>query len=185
MKISRCVKYTKKERRKQLGENVKVIAKRGMYVIVAVILLAAAAYIVPLPLKVNASLQGIQWENESGSLAAEKCTVKAEGWYYCYLLKDDIFKGSIRLSCSDKSQNNDILELSFRTSQYGGKSSAFWIYNKKENRVESLGEIMVQGAFKSVLISLNEGGMVSAPAENRDEAVALALELGYGELLNN
>ncbi len=166
--------------------NVKVSVKKAFYLIIIVIFLAAAAYIVPLPLKVNTSLQGIQWENESGSLLAEKCTVKAEGWYYFYLLKDDIFKGSIRISCSNKSQNNDALELTFcNTSQYGGKSAQFWIYNKEENRVETLGEIVVQGAFKSVLISSNEGGMVSAPAENRDEAVALALELGDGELLNN
>ncbi len=169
-----------------MGKNVKVIAKRAASVIVAVVLLAAAVYIVPLPLKVNILLEGVQWENEGGSQLAEKCTVKAEGWYYCYLLKDDVFKGSIRILCSDKSLDNDILELSFgRYPGYGGKAASLWIYNKEENRVESLGEIVVKGAFQSVLIELNEGGMVSAPAENRDEAVALASELGHTDMKYN
>ena len=166
-----------------MGKNVNVIVKKVVNVIV-VVLLAVAAYIVPLPLKVNTLLEGVQWEKESGSQLAEKCTVKAEGWYYCYLLKDDIFKGNIHISCSDKSLDNDILELSFcMYPQYGGKSAQLWIYNKKENRVESLGEIVVKGAFKSIVIWLNEDGMVSAPAENRNEAVGLATKLCHVDMI--
>ena len=167
-----------------MGKKANVIAKRAMNVIVVVVLLVVVAYIVPLPLKVNTLLEGVQWENESGSQLAEKCTVKAEGWYYWYLFKDDSFKGSISISCSDKSLDNDILELSFyRYPQYGGKSAQLWIYNKKENRVESQGEIVVKGAFKSIVIWLNDGAMVSAPAENRNEAVDLATKLCHGDMI--
>ena len=167
-----------------MGKNVNVIAKKAMYVIVVVVLLAVAACIVPLPLKVNTLLEGVQWENESGSQLAEKCTVKAEGWYYCYLFKDDIFKGSIRISCNDKSLDNDTLELTFcKYPQYGGKCAQLWIFDKGENRNKSLGEIVVKGAFQSVLIRLNDGAMVSVPAENRDEAISLASKLSHRDLI--
>lgn len=166
-----------------MGKIVNIIAKKAMNVIGVVVLLAVAAYIIPLPLKVNTLLEGVQWENESGSQLAEKCTVKAEGWYYCYLFKEDIFKGSIRISCSDKSMDNDTLELSFfRYPQYGGKCAQLWIFDKGENRIKSLGEIVVKGAFQSVLIQLNDGAMVSAPTENRDEAIGLASKLGLADM---
>lgn len=188
---------------KNTGQNEIKAAKR-FYIITGVVLLAIAFYLIPLPVKVDTSLEGIYWIDESDSQTAnnglpadnsqtadnsrleENCTVKAEGWYYFYLFKDDVFKGSIHVSCGERSADNNLLDLKFGhildlkfSHQYGfqGKVASFTIFNDEMNQVDTAGELVIDGAFKRVFIYLSKYGMVTAPAKDRKEAVDLALNL--------
>ena len=147
---------------------------RALPVSIALILLATVT--LPLPVKISHTFSGIRWE--SGDMQTEEeCEVTVDGWYYRYLLKDNIFKGSIRFSASEGTASFYVPEAALcRGALYEDRGGSLTVYDAARNQMRTLGSVAVSGNFREIFIHSEEGNF-SAPAGNRSEAVELAEEL--------
>lgn len=129
---------------------------------------------VPMPIRVNRTLNGICWETNDGT--AEECTITVEGWYYRYLLKENIFKGDIRFSSAGGTVSYHAPNAAlYRSPMYGDRGGEITVYDPARNQMRSLGYIAVSGNFQKISIySHSEQWHFSAPAGDYSEAVELA-----------
>ena len=135
---------------------------------------------VPLPVRINRTIGGVRWEN-GNTQTAEECQVTVKGWYYRYLLKDNILKGDIRFTTAEGTVSYDgPRAVISRGAMYADRGGTMMVYDGTQNRMRSLGYVAVSGNFKEIFIHSEEWNF-SAPAENRGEAMELADELTTGE----
>lgn len=135
---------------------------------------------VPLPVRINHTVSGIRWENDR-TQTAEECQVTVDGWYYRYLLKDNIFKGDISFATAKGIVSYYVPQAAIsRSSMYADRGGSMTVYDGTLNRMKPLGYVAVSGNFKEIFIRSEEWNL-SAPAGNRDEAIELADQLTTGE----
>lgn len=160
------------------SDKKRIHAKRALPVSAALILLIAMIF--PLPIKIDQTVSGIYWESGGGPLEKE-CEVAVDGWYYRYLLKDNVFKGNILFSTADGTVSYDVPNaVLHRDAMYGDRGGSVTVYDAEQNRMRALGYIAVSGNFKEIFIHTEEGN-ISAPAGSRSDAMELAKELATGE----
>lgn len=144
--------------------------------IAAAVLLIAAILLLPMPRRFRTTHEGLLWRCSAPD-EAQTTTVTLTGTYWDFLLRQDSFAGSILVDALPQTQG-DLSILNMGNGQYG-----VW-YENEEARMKSLGTLYVR-KDGSVMLLLHEEGhwdaenglMLSAPAANREEAVALANEL--------
>lgn len=140
-----------------------------------VVVLAVLICLIPFPIRINRTLNGIYWEN-TGDQLFEYCTVTMQGWYYRYLVKRDVFKGDISFSMTDETYTYYAPRLSLsRDPMHKGKTGSAAVYDATLNQMISLGDITIFGNCKEILIQSGEWNICS-PAETFEEAVKLANE---------
>lgn len=135
---------------------------------------------VPMPVRINRTISGIRWEN-GNTQTAEECRVTVNGWYYRYLLKDNIFKGDISFTTAKGTVSYDVPRAAIsRGVMYEDQGGSMTVYDGTQNRMRSLGYVAVSGNFKEIFIHSEEWNF-SAPAGDRVEALELADQLTTGE----
>ena len=143
----------------------------AMFIVAAVVIC-----LVPFPVKIDRTMEGIRLEN-SEDRSFEDCSVTVEGWYYRYLLRDNTFKGDISFSVNGETCSYCAPNISLcRSPLYRGKMGPAAVYDAALNQMVILGDIVITGNFKEVLIRSSEWEIVS-PAENYEEAVNLTEKL--------
>ncbi len=152
------------------------MAKKYKIILIVSGIVIAMICILPLPRKVRYNVDGILWQDGNTQLA-EKTEVLIEGWYLDYLLRRDVFKGGISVSCMEEMGACELQDVTFyQNAQFAGKTATLTVYNPSSNQMEHLGELTISGVFDRLLIKTN-GQLISAPAGNREEALALAAEI--------
>ncbi|MCM1063633.1 MAG: zf-HC2 domain-containing protein [Eubacterium sp.] len=152
--------------------------KRALLVSAALILLILA--IVPLPVRISRTLDGVRWEGGTGQ-PLEECRVTVDGWYYRYLLKDSFFKGDISFTTAEGTVSYHVPNVTLgRDAMYRDRGGSATVYDAAPNRMRALGYLAVTGNFKEIFIRSEEWNF-AAPAENLEEALELAGELTVGE----
>lgn len=154
--------------------------KKCMVVVKVLLVFAALALFIPLPRKIDRTLEGIRWK-DGEEQSVEECTVTVEGWYFCYLFRDNAFKGDIEISGIEETsgEHNFVVDLQLRRHLYNfdGQVGELWFYVGSENKLQPMGTMVISGAFQEVFIlnlrPADEGWLVSAPAENRQDALEL------------
>ena len=135
---------------------------------------------VPLPVRINRTIGGVRWEN-GNTQTAEECQVTVKGWYYRYLLKDNMFKGDISFTTAEGTVFYDVPDAVIgRGAMYADRGGSMTVYDGTQNRMRALGYVAVSGNFKEIFIHSEEWNF-SAPAGNHGEAIELADELTTGE----
>lgn len=151
----------------------KQILRKGVLTVMVIALLALFLTL-PLPVRINRTMDGIRWADDG---APEKCTVTVEGWYYWYLFKDHIFKGAISFAAADGVTSYSVPNAALcREEMYEDRGGSVMVYDAAQNRMRPLGYLAVSGNFKELFIFSAEWSL-SAPAGNLDEAKELAEEL--------
>lgn len=147
---------------------------------VAALLVLILLLAVPLPVRVDRTLSGILWKSGDGQWQ-EECQVTVDGWYYRYLMRDNIFKGNISFTTADGTVSCHAPNAAFhRDAMYGDRGGPVTVYDGSLNRMKALGYVAVSGNFQEIFIHAEEWNF-SAPAGDRSEALELAQELMAGE----
>lgn len=152
----------------------KRIIAAGCIVLVIVLL----ACILPFPQRINKTLSGVSWQD--GTPVSSDIELSIKGWYFRYFLRDkDHFKGIMTYNKREIEIDLPLRVIPDMDSKYG----TGMFYNADKNQMDSFGPIYVLGAFDKVLIDNSDGqpfGLLSFPAETRNDAVSVATELtGY------
>lgn len=151
--------------------------KRSIKRLFAIVLVAAVICFVPFPIHINRAYDSIQWEAEN-RYVEEPCTIKVSGWYFRSLLGKSKFKGTVRLSCVEELNAHNAVEIAlYRDPNYHGMVGNIWFYDNEQNKVRSLGQIILCGNFDKILYLSNDSKIVSAPANDRQSAIDVAVEL--------
>lgn len=163
--------------------------KKSKAVVIGLLICIALAALLPLPVRINRTLEGIRWKNGQEQ-TAEECTVTVSGWYYRYLFRNNVFKGDIQISGVEGTDpaNGFLLDMEMgRNSLFRRQTGYMPYYVKSKNAVQSMGTLVISGNFKEVLWlepvyseSDDAGWLVSAPAETRKGAVELGNKLTNG-----
>lgn len=140
------------------------------------LLLLAAACLLPLPRHINATHEGVIWRS-SAPEDTQHTTVTVTGTYWDYLFRQDEFAGSIRVEALPQT-HGDLSVINMGDGQCG-----VW-YENEEALMKSLGSMFVR-KDGSVLMLLHEDGhwdaetgrTLIAPSATREEAVKLANQL--------
>lgn len=155
--------------------------------IFAVILITfLVLYNVPWRYKIDTTIKGVQ-SRIGDENYVEDVSIIVKGVYKQFLFKEDIFDGNISV---DK---YDFTAYGSNTPFYFNNSFSVLIYTRALNGSpinKALGSIISQPDFKQLLITVYEpiesdskgwsadnGLFISAPAENRDQAIIIAKTL--------
>ena len=159
--------------------------KRCVYVVLLMGVIFAALYYIPVRRDVDMSMPCVIWDIDDPSVG-EAEGMKIKGKYYDYLIKEDRFRGSIRIS--EVNDYEEEVELELRLSDHRGmyRASIFY-FSRVHRRTVLLGSLFMQGKFDKVLIFLSGDGpnaqlndkVLSAPATTIEEAVAIAEEMNF------
>lgn len=140
------------------------------------LLLVAAACLLPLPRKLDATQAAILWRSGSPE-DVQSTTVTISGTYWDFLLREDKFDGSIRVEALPET-NAELSIVPMGDGQLG-----LW-YADEEMLMKSFGGMFISRDGSVLLLIHEDGGwsadtglMLTAPASAREEAVALANEL--------
>ena len=158
--------------------------KRSIYVLLLAAIVLALLYFIPLPRDIDMSLPCVIWDMDDPS-AWEPEGMEIKGRYYSYLLKDDVFKGEIRIS--EVNEWDEILDMKIYLSDVRGiKMGSLHYYSGITKDFELTGSLYMQGRFENIFIGLyvDENSplndkYVSAPATNIEEAQAIAESMGF------
>ncbi|MBQ7916309.1 MAG: hypothetical protein IJ315_05935 [Firmicutes bacterium] len=140
-------------------------------IITIIVTILVLSLIIPLPVPVSRTMEGMAWEiGNDGYKEVQKVEIK--GIYYCYLLRNNVFKGSVGFNKAPESRG---YQVSFTSKKP---------WNNSEDIVGAayMDQIDFTGLFSKVLIHVTpeHGGVyISAPAAERDEAIKVANEV-YG-----
>lgn len=146
--------------------------RKCLNIIVIVVVLALIIYFVPLPKKIDQSTNGVFWANANDHITRD-CEVTVNGWYYCYLIKDNVFKGDISFFVADKMSSYLVPNMSlYKSPLYKGKTGALTVYDAQTNQMDFLGQITISGAFKEIFIQSEEWNIFT-PAGDLEEALRL------------
>lgn len=147
---------------------------------ISALLILILLLIVPIPVRINHTLDGVFWESDSMQMTAA-CQVTVDGWYYRYLVKDNIFKGDIyfktTMGTASYHAPNTVLG---RGSIYEDRGGVATVYDPAVNRMRALGYFAVSGNFKEIFIHSEEWNL-SAPAGDLGEAAELKEKLTVGD----
>ena len=157
--------------------------------IIAVLLIVgiifAALYYIPIGRDVKISTPCVIWDKNDPTVG-EPEGIEIKGRYYDYLIKDDRFIGSVRIS--EVNDYEEDVEMNVRVSKHHGmKSASLFYYSRVHRRTVDLGSLYTQDEFDSMLIFLHgagfdklwKGKVVSAPATTIEEAVAIAEAMNF------
>jgi hypothetical protein len=150
--------------------------KKILSVIVALLIITLSLFILPLPLKVDKSLSGIQCRNGDTNYT-EPIKINIRGMYYIYLIKDNTFKGHITLSNNEDTYINNSIMFDIHLYKDISESGmlGYAPYHKNDNLL--IGWISVKRNFRELVIRLKEteGEYITAPADDRKVAVDIAV----------
>lgn len=130
----------------------------------AVLLLAALVCIFPLPSRVSRTVTAVEFSLLDPSLE-NIYEVQIDGWYYRYLLRDDVFKGEIRTPALPESGADgkdtvaEMWALSFaRDAFFQNAVLGYWLYTGQAGGAPTisslfLGDVYVHGNFRDALIA--------------------------------
>lgn len=139
-----------------------------------------ALYFIPLRREIQISHPCVIWEIEDPT-EGELEGMEIKGVYYDYLIRDDKFKGTLRIS--EVNDHEEILDMTMTFGEWlDVKSASVFYWSSTYKRTIVLGSLYMQDNFERILLFLNgtpqDPGLkdkcVSAPASNLEEAVALA-----------
>ena len=159
--------------------------KRCVYAVLLMGIVFAALYFIPVRSNVDMSLPCVIWEMDDRT-TGETEGIVIKGRYYDYLIKDDRFKGSIRISEVNDYEEEVVMKLRV-SNRHGMQSASVHYYSSIYHRRVILGSLYMQGKFDNMLIFLNGSGtnvllndkIVSAPATTIEEAVAIAEAMNF------
>ena len=147
-------------------KRTKIIA--AVCTVLVIVLLVC---ILPFPQRINKTYSGVKWYNSSAvSLNTE---LGINGWYFRYLFRENKFNGSLTYDNRELEVNSLYL---FDSAEIPGKAGTIIFYNPDTNQMEQAGPIYISGSFDEVLIC-DDSGFISFPANNRDDAVDVAIRL--------
>ena len=131
-------------------------------IIVVLLILAvifAALYYIPIGRDVKISMPCVIWDKNDPTVGeAEGIAIK--GRYYDYLIKDDRFIGSVRIS--EVNDYEEDVEMNVRVSKHHGmKSASLFYYSRVHRRTVDLGSLYTQDEFGSMLIFLHGAGLTN------------------------
>ena len=157
--------------------------------IIAVLLIVgiifAALYYIPIGRDVKISTPCVIWDKNDPTVG-EPEGIAIKGRYYDYLIKDDRFIGSVRIS--EVNDYEEDVEMNVRVSKHHGmKSASLYYFSRVHRNIVDLGTLYTQDEFDSMLLFLHGAGMdklwkgkvVSAPATTIEEAVAIEEAMNF------
>ena len=151
--------------------------KRVISISCVVLVLILLVCILPFPQRINKTLSGLRWQADNSVCSDTELSIK--GWYFRYLVRDS--KNRFEGTMTRDGHEIDIKllplhDITGMDSKYG----VGIIYDPDTNRMASIGPVYVLGAFDKVFIE-DDAGLLSFPAETRDEALSLADEIGLND----
>ena len=162
------------------------LVKRIVSVVVLAGIVFAALYFIPLPRNVDLFLPCVVWDKNDPT-TGENEGMEIKGRYYDYLIKDDRFIGSIRIS--EVNDYEEELEMELRVAKsHGMKRASIYYFSRVHYKTVDLGSLYTQDEFDSMLIFLSgartgldlwKGKVVSAPATTIEEVVAIAEAMNF------
>ncbi len=145
-----------------------------------------ALYYIPIGRDVDISMPCVIWDKNDPTVG-EPEGIAIKGRYYDYLIKDDRFIGSIRIS--EVNDYEEELEMELRVAKsHGMKIASIYYFSRVHYKTVDLGSLYTQDEFDSMLIFLSgagtgidlwKGKVVSAPATTIEEAVAIAEAMNF------
>lgn len=143
---------------------------------VAVALVIVLICLLPWPRSISVTHPAVIWRCSSPE-EEQLTTLTVNGTYYDYLIREDNFKGTLRVEGMPETQGlTSIMDME-------GTQLGIW-YENEDAKMKSFGSMFVR-KDGSIVVIVHEDGhwdgetgkMITAPASTREEAVALANEL--------
>lgn len=168
-----------------------MITIKRKIIIVVFILIAILGAVLTLPFKrnINKKVDGIEWRMADKEYS-EKVSIIINGRYSNYLLKEDVFNGSISIDKYDDINELELMEVVFNDGI--GDLTYFNIQEDGMPTMISFGFIICESDFSELIIGIKEpldngskswseenGLVISTPSKNRNEAVEV-----YKKLVN-
>ncbi len=170
-------------------ERTPRIPRRAAWTVAILVVLFALACLVPIPLRVHRTLDGVLWDTEDASVSEPvRITMDGTVWRHpIRLLFGDTYEGSFVISQDWRTEDAE-MKLLLSPWGYPGERglqrAVLGFYNGDLNRVVVDGDLTAPRDFSRLVITQYEGQLetaqtqvISAPAATRDEAEALAARL--------
>lgn len=164
----------------------KIINKRIIYAAIMSILVFYAYY--RLPQKFESNLKGLEYRLGDEGYSKE-VSISFEGWYTRKIFSSDTFQGSMtigdikltQLRLSIKKSGETIIGISERTSDY----ESFGIIYSTDKFKEFTIAVLEKGEHGGGTWSSKDGLMISAPTDNRENALTISKKLMKEKLEDN
>ena len=159
------------------------IKNKIITIVLILVVIFSALYFIPLRRNIDILVPCMLWNIEDPSVG--ECEgLEITGKYYGYLIKQDRFKGTVRISeVNDDVEIVNEMELNFNNADNCKWSSLVYF---AEGKSIFMGSLFMQGVFEDILICLHmdnnspyKGLYVTAPAANMEEAVAIAEAMNF------
>ena len=164
----------------------KTLVHRLLKLGIVVLVLAALACLVPLPIPVHKTLSGQSWEDRNPEVSAAT-EVAIDGIYIKHLIPlffDDSFSGSIRIAGHEYASHGSTPLMTFQRGS--GHFDLLYYFDPEVGEYRCLGMVIKKDYFSEIVIwysSTNDPRqLVSAPAQSRQEALEMGKRLLPTEL---
>ena len=153
--------------------------KNLIWIMAAVLIIAVIVCVLPLPSSVNKTVDGV-WLRE---LAPEEpISISLNGTFYRYLVRNDKWKGTLKIPGVIEMKNDEKIELAVMRPVDGIYQASVFAYDRALNRFRVFGYLFFDKEMNTVVFDLEEniGGVIAAPATNADEARAVIDAMPFG-----
>ena len=157
--------------------------KRIIIPVIIIIFIGAAISVLPWWSDIDITLNGIQARIGDEEYTEEK-EINIRGRYWRYLFRNDRFEGRVEVEGYDFTFDERmwLVQLSFQKYKYGGASVLGYMgYANGRFLDGAVWQIYSDPSFNKVLIINSDGNegqlFISAPADNRAQAIDIANEL--------
>lgn len=152
----------------------RAFSRRARLILVAVLLVALPVCTLPFPQSVNLTLDGIRVSTEDEFVFLGNTELRIVGKFYRYLFRADRFEVKIYID------DELFSPLPFNMQAWNGYLvGVITYYNAYQNRMESLGQMVVSKSLDEFALMQKDWITIYAPASSAEEALRIATKMGF------